>query len=88
MAAVELREKPLHEVPVFKRESLAVSQKDGRIVHELVRETVGEHLENLFGIVAVMQVTQGPLKFEVAQIVGAVAKRLDGRHRFTDLEPG
>ena len=57
-------------------------------MHEFVRETVGEHLENLFGVVAVVQVTQGALQFEVAQIVGAVSKRLNGRNRFADLEPG
>ena len=67
VTAVEAVEQALHEIAVLVVEALAVAQQDRRIVRELVGEAVGEHLQDLLGAVAVMEVAQGRARARLRQ---------------------
>lgn len=75
VTAVEAVEQALHEIAVLVVEALAVAQQDRRIVRELVGEAIGEHLQDLLGAVAVMEVAQGARELGFGKKVRSVAKR-------------
>lgn len=87
VTAVEAVEQALHEIAVLVVEALAVAQQDRRIVRELVGEAVGEHLQDLLGAVAVMEVAQGARELGFGKKVRSVAKRLNEGDGLALAEP-
>ena len=87
MPAVEAVKEPSEKLSIRVGDALGSAQEHGRVVHELVREAVGEHLEHFFGLVAVMQVPHRPMELRVAQEVRAVAQRLNGGNRVAQTQP-